>query len=309
MFDKDLSKNFKLLGVLIIIIGVCIIFSDIIYNQIIKYYRDKAIKGSEIVVNRSNQTDVEYYDETGLVDGSNFVVSEDQDIKQVDSYKNVIEIENLGIKAYVYDDLSHDSLIYGVGRYPDTPKLGESGNTVIAGHSSNIYNCILNNLKDIKIFDTVNVYNDSGDLFKYYVTDKYIINPNDLRVLDTVDESIKELTIITCTSNGAQRLIVKAKQLSDSELVELKENVQIENKEKLLTINSNLKLFDFKSIFKERNKPIKLVRKVDYIYSPFNRVSTLRNMNLIIKNDLVKKEHSYNPNFDISFGFKFELKE
>lgn len=309
MEDRDSNKSIKFLGIIIVVIGLCIIFSDIIYNQVIKYYRNKAIKNSEITVDRDNDVEVNYYDETGLISGDNFVVSSDQDIKQVNSYKNVLEIENLNIKAYVYNDLSHDSLTYGVGRYPDTPKLGEYGNTVIAGHSSNIYNCILNNLKDIKIFDTINIYNESGDLLKYYVTDKYIVNPNNLDVLDTTDDSIKELTIITCTSNGAQRLIVKAKQLSDSELSLLKEAAQKENKEKLLYINSNLKLFDFESIFQERNKPNKLVRNINYVYSPFNRISTLRNINLIIKNDLIKKEHLYNPNFDISFGVKAELKE
>ena len=302
------NKRFKSFGIIVIVLGLGVLCSDVIYNRVIEHYRDKAIKESEIVVDRT-KLDKDSYDETSLVSGSNFAVSGDQDVKVVESYKNVVEIENLGIKAYVFDDLSHDSLTYGVGRYPETPKLGEFGNTVIAGHSSNIYNCILNNIKDIKIFDVINIYDGSGNLLKYYVVDKFIINPSNVDILKTTDESIKELTIITCTSSGAQRLIVKAQQLSDSELSLLKESVQQENKGKLLSINDSIKLFDFKSIFKERNKPTKLIREVVYTGSPYDIISTVRNMNVIIGDDLECNEHLYNSNFDIGIGVDIELKE
>lgn len=306
--NKSSKKKTNITGIVLVLIGLLVFFSDYIYNKFIFISKEIAINKSQ-VSSSDDRENMEYYDETGLVEGTNLAISEDQKVKKVESYKNVIEIKGLDIKAYVYNDLSHDSLTYGLGRYPDTPKLGEYGNTVVAGHSSNIYDCILNNLQKARILDSVDVYNENGEKFVYTITDKYIVNPDALDVLITENKNIRELTFITCTNSGSQRVIVKCKCFTDEELKLFTDNIQRTNKDKLLSINASLELFDFSSIFIERNKPVHIERNISYVDSPFNRLPTFQNINTIIKSDLAKKSHSYNKYFNTDIGFKFNIKE
>ena len=50
--------------------------------------------------------------------------------------------------------------------------------------------------------------------FTYVVKDIFEVNPEDTFVLDQ-DNEIKELTIVTCTNKGKDRLIVKAEIVED----------------------------------------------------------------------------------------------
>ena len=43
--------------------------------------------------------------------------------------------------------------------------------------------------------------------------EKFVTNPNDVSILLTKDENIREVTLITCTNGNKNRLILKAKEL------------------------------------------------------------------------------------------------
>ena len=64
------------------------------------------------------------------------------------------------------------------------------------------------NLDDEIIIKTLN------NEFTYVVKDIFEVNPEDTFVLDQ-DNEIKELTIVTCTNKGKDRLIVKAEIVED----------------------------------------------------------------------------------------------
>ncbi len=90
---------------------------------------------------------------------------------------------------------------------------GQYGNFSLAGHSSYRYNEVFNELHKISLDDEI-IIKTLNNEFIYVVKDIFQVNPEDTYVLDQDNEK-KELTIVTCTNNGKNRLIVKAKIAED----------------------------------------------------------------------------------------------
>ena len=176
------------------------------------------------------------------------IINEDQVIKEVKTYSNVLSIPELGILAYINDGVSKDALAGGVGRHEETANIGELGNCVVAGHASDIYNCILNNLDKINLFDSFEVYDSSGKKHTYYVTQKFICEPDDVGILasSTMDKSM--FTIYTCTNKGSQRLVVEGTELTEAELAKYKENLHNTYITNMLNFNES---YNIESIYTE----------------------------------------------------------
>ncbi len=108
----------------------------------------------------------------------------------------------------------------GVVHYANTPKSGETGNSVIVGHSSNNifnkgkYKFAFVLLKRLEAEDTFFVHRD-GVRYTYKVYKKEIVSPDAVSVLNTQDRS-NTITLITCDPPGTSinRLIIVAEQIS-----------------------------------------------------------------------------------------------
>lgn len=161
----------------------------------------------------------EYKEDSGEV--MNYeAMQQDQTVIEITEGVSSLDIPSINIKAPVLDGTTSSVLGYAVGRFTDTARLGEVGNTALCGHSSSIYNCILNDLHKIKIGDEIYLTTAQGETFKYFCTSKIIVEPTDLSVLDQPDDGSKICTIITCTDNGSRRLCVIGKIMNDEELAE-----------------------------------------------------------------------------------------
>lgn len=215
------------LGSSCIISGLSIFGFYSYYNNKMENTIQENIDKSTIYVSNTETSDVTENSNSTLVDTTVTVenVDEDQVIKEVKTYSNVLSIPELGILAYINDGVSKDALAGGVGRHVETANIGELGNCVVAGHASDIYNCILNNLDEINLFDSFEVYDSSGKKHTYYVTQKFICEPDDVGILasSTMDKSM--FTIYTCTNKGSQRLVVEGTELTEAELAQYKENL------------------------------------------------------------------------------------
>ncbi len=112
-----------------------------------------------------------------------------------------IEAE-LPVIAYTDDDALKVSVCYYQGPMP-----GEPGNLVITGH--NFANgAHFGRLDELKAGDEVTLSMPDGSLFRYTVTDKQVIKPDDTQALDADGDS-HVLTLLTCTNHGNERLLVK----------------------------------------------------------------------------------------------------
>lgn len=123
-----------------------------------------------------------------------------------------IKINNVGVDVKILnpeiDGVSYidDSLEYGAVYYYGE-ELDEIGNTVILGHNSS--NSFLG-LKELEIDDTIEITDKNGYTTNYTVIEKTTCESDDFSKFLPMEENSREVTLITCDSEGTQRLVVKA---------------------------------------------------------------------------------------------------
>ena len=273
--------------VLLTCLGSSCIISGLSIFGFYSYYNNKMestikenIDKSTIYVTNTETSDVTETSGSTLVDTTVAVenVDEDQVVKEVKTYSNVLSIPKLNILAYINEGVSKDALAGGVGRHEETANIGELGNCVVAGHASDIYNCILNNLDKINLFDSFEVYDSSGKKHTYYVTQKFICEPDDVGILasSTMDKSM--FTIYTCTNKGSQRLVVEGTELTEAELAKYKENLHNIYVTNMLNFNES---FNIESIYTELQvRELAKNRHYSVNYVKSNKVLTPIVMNL-----------------------------
>lgn len=119
----------------------------------------------------------------------------------------LIDIPSVDISSVIVSGVGKDQIRHYIGHFEETAMPGENGNFCIAGHSSTVYNNVFNNLKNIKIDDEIKITTLDGE-FTYIVSEIFETEPTNMSVLNQ-DNNLKEMTIVTCTNSGKDRLIVK----------------------------------------------------------------------------------------------------
>jgi len=124
-----------------------------------------------------------------------------------------LSIPKIDLAAVVVEGTSHRSLLLGPGHMRETPAPGQAGNAVITGHRDTFFRHIYELQKGDEI-----LVQRSGKTFKYEVTSKRIVQPDDMSVLKPSQES--RLTLITCYPTyyigpAPERLIVTSRLLED----------------------------------------------------------------------------------------------
>jgi sortase A len=124
-----------------------------------------------------------------------------------------LSIPKIDLAAVVVEGTSHRSLLLGPGHMRETPAPGQAGNAVITGHRDTFFRHIYELQKGDEI-----LVQRSGKTFKYEVTSKRIVQPDDMSVLKPSQES--RLTLITCYPTyyigpAPERLIVTSRLLEE----------------------------------------------------------------------------------------------
>jgi LPXTG-site transpeptidase (sortase) family protein len=120
-----------------------------------------------------------------------------------------LSIPRIHLDAMVLEGASRHELAVGPGHLLDTPLPGENGNAVITAHRDTFFRHIF----ELQQGDEIQVWRD-GQLFRYQVSGKRVVNPDDLSVLAPTGDA--ELTLITCyppyyIGPAPQRLVVFSK--------------------------------------------------------------------------------------------------
>jgi len=138
----------------------------------------------------------------------------------------VLRIPKLHLDVPVYDGTDELTLNRGAGRIIGTARLGQVGNTGIAGHRDGYFR----GLKDIGPGDTLELM--LPDRTEHYVVTKTLItNPEDVSVLQPSSTGL--LTLVTCypfyfVGSAPQRFIVQA-SVGDAGLLSSKPSIQIQS--------------------------------------------------------------------------------
>lgn len=88
----------------------------------------------------------------------------------------------------------------------------EVGNFCVVGH--NYRNSkFFSKVPTLVVGDTVNLTDLSGRTITYTVYDKYTVNPEDTSCTTQLTGGKKEVTVITCTDDSKQRVVLKCKEV------------------------------------------------------------------------------------------------
>lgn len=168
-----------------------------------------------------------YREEESLLDTETIEsLYEDQEVEEVVAYNSVLEIPSVDITVKINDGVDSYSLLTGVGRYVETAQLGAIGTTVIAGHSSDVYDCIFNDLPKVKTYDKFYIYDVNGFKHTYYITQKFTCSPYYTEIL-TNDTSIgiSRVILFCCANGGQDRYMVEGYEFSEDQFKEYIANI------------------------------------------------------------------------------------
>jgi sortase A len=125
-----------------------------------------------------------------------------------------IKIPAIDVDVVVVEGTTPSALRAGAGHYAKTSLPCDTGNVAIAGHRTT-YGKPFANIDRLKPGDTIELDTPIGGCVYQVAKAPFVIEPNDLSVLDPTPE--RSLTLTTCHPKGsaAQRLIVRATWLKD----------------------------------------------------------------------------------------------
>ena len=213
MYTKNKKKIGTLIIILISIFFVIFIISNIL-NKIIKNSNVKDFETIKTVSNSENKI---------TIDSSEDLQSDEQKMKNrsyqlqepeiMSYYKGYpviakLEIPKIHLETEVLKDYSDEALKVSVTKfYKGNPN--QIGNFCIAGHNY-ITSNMFHYLKDLEITDKLYLTDAIFGKMEYEIYDKEIVNPKDISCLSQETDGKVELTLITCTTDSKNRIIIKA---------------------------------------------------------------------------------------------------
>lgn len=141
----------------------------------------------------------------------------DGDMKKVEAEYNgykvvgIIKIPSIGIEYPIIDTTSDETMKISVTKFWGND-VNEIGNLTIAGHNY-LDGTMFSDTKKLNIGDKIEMTDMTGKTLEYEVFDKYIVDPNDVSYVNSVQANTREITLITCSNGRSNRLIVKAREI------------------------------------------------------------------------------------------------
>lgn len=190
------------LGIYLIIIGIAILGSYLVYN---------------ITMNKRVQDNInDYINETSIIDEvEEEIINEEEQIEQNENnsksidYTAIIEIPTINLKQGVVDSTSNfRSINYAISVDKHSNYPNEKGNFILYAHSGNSHISYFRKLNQVNINDNVYVYYN-GVKYQYSIYDKYDIEKTGKAKVKLSKED-NYITLITCNPNrkGYQVIVV-----------------------------------------------------------------------------------------------------
>ena len=138
------------------------------------------------------------------------VYSKEEVIKEYKGYEvdSKLEIPKIELETYILKDFSKETLNISVTKFWGC-KPNTIGNYCIAGHNFKNKN-MFHNLKKLKRNDNLFIIDNKVGKVEYKVYDNYKVFPEDTSCIEQETNGKKEVTLITCTSDSEERIIIKA---------------------------------------------------------------------------------------------------
>ena len=210
------------------VLMICLLFSYYIYAE---YDKSKSEEVSKYILAEYTSIPVEEDNTVRNVINDVLIVSLDTDESvnsenvnttiQAQTYmasdgtqyttEAIINIPSLDIRYPVLSETTEELLKISLNKYWG-PKPNEIGNYCIVGHNYK-NGKLFGKLSEIEIGDSVKITDITRRTIEYKVYNKYVVSPDDVRCTSQLTGGKREVTLITCTNYGTQRLVVKCVQM------------------------------------------------------------------------------------------------
>lgn len=122
----------------------------------------------------------------------------------------IIKIPKINIEYPIIDKTNDETMALSITKFWGN-NVNDIGNFTMAGHNY-FDSTMFSNTNKLTVGDTIEMTDLNGNVIEYKVFDKYIIDPNDVKCVQSVKENTREITLITCINGRKNRLIVKARE-------------------------------------------------------------------------------------------------
>lgn len=122
-----------------------------------------------------------------------------------------INIPSIGVNYPILAETTDNLLKVSVCRFWGG-NANEVGNLCIAGHNYR-NNRFFSKVLTLKVGDIIEITDLNNQTIKYSVYDKYTVDPKDRSCTSQVTNGKKIVTLITCTNDSKQRVIVQAQEI------------------------------------------------------------------------------------------------
>ena len=187
--------------VLAILIIAIIIVSVIVGIKYIKEYTSEA-ETKEVIASINEK----------LNDNQNKNVIREID-ENIKGHKvvGIIKIPKVKLEYPILEKTTEETLNLSITKFWGN-EINEIGNVTLAGHN-NLSGVMFGKIRKLEKGDIIELTDIQNTTLKYEVFKTYIIDPNDISCILPEKEDVREVTLITCTTGGKERFIVKAREI------------------------------------------------------------------------------------------------
>lgn len=198
-----MNKKLLFYKILLLILFIAIIITIILIIK--KYGTQKEYEEkNEKIVEVFNTTE-EKTDENGL------------SLLEFEGHKviGLIKIPAIDLEYPILEQTTDETMLKSISKYWGG-EINSYGNVSLAGHNNKITLTMFGKNKNLKNGDSVFLTDLKNQTIEYIIYDSFITDPDDVSILRTTDENVREVTLITCTNGRANRLITKAREKNNN---------------------------------------------------------------------------------------------
>ena len=182
------------------IILVCLIIATLVVAALI------AIKYFNLYKNETEAKQVIANINEELKNSDNPITEIDEQI-QGHKVVGIIKIPKIELEYPILETTSKETLNLSITKFWGN-EINEIGNVTLAGHN-NLNGTMFGKTKKLEVGDVIELTDIQNVTLKYKVFKIYVIDPNDISCILPEQEGTREVTLITCTNDSKQRVIVK----------------------------------------------------------------------------------------------------
>jgi sortase A len=196
------NKAKRICGTLLLFFGIFLIITPFV---ILKKGEDKNQKIIELFEEQKEKQRI--HKKNKIDSEKSYINNSKKTSKLPKGILGIITIEKINIQYPIVEGSNGVVLSNYIGHMTDTPRPGEKGNCVLAGHRGGKNGIFFKDLDQVRIGDEIKIV-DSKLEYSYLVSEIYVTNPEDTV---NVKKQSKEfiLTLLTCTNAGKDRLIIR----------------------------------------------------------------------------------------------------